>query len=151
CPVDTATERFAREDVTMGGVTIRRGEMVFPVIGSANRDERQFPNPDALDITREPNRHLSFGIGTHFCLGAPLARLEAQIALGTLVRRMPGLGPAVSQKMLRWRGGLVLRGLESLPVVFQRSGERGASATGATRADALRSLTLPARKFYSPT
>ena len=120
CPVETATERYAREDVTMAGVTIRRGEMVFPVIASANRDERQFPDPDALDITREPNRHLSFGIGTHFCLGAPLARLEAQIALGTLLRRMPDLQLAVSPKVLRWRGGLVLRGLESLPVTFDK-------------------------------
>jgi cytochrome P450 PksS len=121
CPVDTATERYAREDVTMDGITIRRGDMVFPVIASANRDERQFSNPDVLDITREPNKHLSFGIGTHFCLGAPLARLEAQIALGTLVRRMPDLRLAVSPTRLRWRSGLVLRGLESLPVKFGRT------------------------------
>ena len=65
-----ATERYAREDVTIAGVTIPRGEMVFAVLASANRDERQFPEPDALDLTREPNKHLSFGLGAHFCLGA---------------------------------------------------------------------------------
>jgi cytochrome P450 len=117
-PVETATERFAREDVTFAGVTIARGDMVFPVLASANRDDRQFPNPDVLDITREPNKHLAFGLGTHFCLGAPLARLEGQIALGTLLRRVPDVRLAVSPKMLRWRGGLVLRGLEALPVTF---------------------------------
>ena len=90
-PVETATERYAREDVTVAGVTIPRGEMVYAVLASANRDERQFPDPDALDITREPNKHLAFGLGTHFCLGAPLARLEGQIAIGTLLRRMPNL------------------------------------------------------------
>ncbi|HKB37605.1 MAG TPA: cytochrome P450 [Gemmataceae bacterium] len=132
-PVELATERYAREDVTMAGVTIPRGGMVFAVIGSANRDERQFPHPDALDIRREPNRHLSFGLGTHFCLGAPLARLEGQIAVGTLLRRFPQLRLAVAPGALRWRGGLLLRGLQSLPVAFRAgstfsplpSGERG--------------------------
>jgi cytochrome P450 PksS len=75
-PVETATERYAREDVTIAGVTIRRGEMVASVLASANRDERQFPNADDLDLSREPNKHLAFGLGTHFCLGAALARLE---------------------------------------------------------------------------
>src|SRR5262245_34008685 len=132
-PVELATERYAREDVTLAGVTIPRGGMVFAVIGSANRDERQFPHPDALDIRREPNRHLSFGLGTHFCLGAPLARLEGQIAIGTLLRRFPQLRLAVAPGELRWRGGLLLRGLQSLPVAFRAgstfsplpSGERG--------------------------
>src|SRR5262249_3776771 len=90
-PVETATERYAREDVTIAGVTIPRGEMVFAVIASANRDERQFANPDTLDITREPNKHLAFGLGAHFCLGAPLARLEGQLAINTLLRRVPDL------------------------------------------------------------
>jgi cytochrome P450 len=86
-----ATERYAREDVTIAGVTIPRGEMVFAVIASANRDERQFANPDALDLTREPNKHLAFGLGMHFCLGASLARLEEQIAINTLLRHVPEL------------------------------------------------------------
>jgi cytochrome P450 PksS len=115
-PVEAATERFAREDVTIAGVTIPRGEMVLAVIASANRDERQFANPDKLDITREPNRHLAFGLGAHFCLGAALARMEGQIAIGTLLRRAPGLRLAVEPGALRWRPGLVLRGLKALPV-----------------------------------
>jgi cytochrome P450 len=117
-PVETATARYAREDVTIAGVTIRRGEMVGAVIASANRDERQFANPDTLDITREPNKHLSFGLGNHFCLGTPLARLEGQIAIGTLLRRVPDLRLNVAAAALRWRRGLVLRGLEALPVAF---------------------------------
>jgi cytochrome P450 PksS len=119
-PVEMATERYAREDVSMGGATIPRGEMVYLVIASANRDERQFANPDALDIAREPNRHLSFGLGAHFCLGAPLARLEGQIAIGTLLRRLPDLRLAVAPSRLRWRHGLLLRGLEALPLRFGR-------------------------------
>jgi cytochrome P450 PksS len=117
-PVETATERYAREDVTVSGVTIPQGSMVFAVIASANRDERQFANADTLDLTREPNRHLSFGLGIHFCLGAPLARLEGQIAINTLLRRLPELRLAVPPGTVRWRGGLVLRGLQNLPVAF---------------------------------
>lgn len=117
-PVFMSTERFAREDVTIQGVKIPRGEMAFGVIGSANRDESVFENADSLDVARENNKHLSFGFGIHFCLGAPLARLEAQIAINTLLNRMPDLrlkGPAAS---LRWRPSLILRGLDALPVRF---------------------------------
>jgi cytochrome P450 len=117
-PVFMSTERYAREDVTLHGVTIPRGEMTFGVIGSANRDENVFENPDALDITREPNKHLSFGQGIHFCLGAPLARMEAQIAINTLLRRMPNMRLKVSADSLRWRPSMILRGLEALPVLF---------------------------------
>lgn len=119
-PVATATERYAREDVTISGVTIPRGETVYAVIASANRDEGQFRDPDILDITREPNRHLSFGLGPHFCLGAPLARLEGQIAIGTILSRLPNLRLSIEFDSLRWRRGLVLRGLESLPVRFAK-------------------------------
>ena len=84
-PLETATERFAREDVSVAGVTIPRGALVYAALASANRDGRQFPDPDRLDLGRDPNRHLAFGLGPHFCLGAPLARLEGQVALGTLV------------------------------------------------------------------
>jgi cytochrome P450 PksS len=124
-PVDLATERYTREDVTMRGVTIPRGAMVYVAIASANRDERYFPNPDALDITREPNKHLSFGLGEHFCLGAPLARLEGQLAINTLLRRLTDLRLTVAPGQLRWRRGLLLRGLEALPVAFGRSGSKG--------------------------
>ena len=120
-PVFMTTERYAREGVTLHGVTIPRGEMTLGVIGSANRDETVFEKPDALDITREPNRHLSFGQGIHFCLGAPLARMEAQIAVNTLLRRMPDLRLKVSPDSLRWRPSMILRGLDSLPILFHSS------------------------------
>lgn len=116
CPVETGTERFAAEDVEVAGTVIPQGSLVFAVIASANRDERQFPNPDVLDITREPNRHLSFGQGIHFCLGAALARLEGQIAISALLDRTREMRLAVPSEALRWRAGLVLRGLEALPV-----------------------------------
>ena len=117
-PVFLATERFAREDVTIHGATIPKGEVAFGVIGSANRDEAAFDDPDRLDLARPNNRHLSFGQGIHYCLGAPLARLEAQIAFDSLLRRLPGLRLAVPAESLRWRRSLVLRGLEALPVAF---------------------------------
>jgi cytochrome P450 len=118
CPVETATERYAREDLTLQGQTIRRGELVLAVIASANRDEHVFARPDELDLTREPNRHLAFGQGSHFCLGAPLARLEGQIAINLLVERLPGLRLAVAPEKLRWRATPVVRGLEALPLAF---------------------------------
>ena len=83
-PLETATERYAREDMVIAGQTIPRGALVFAVLASANRDDRQFDRPDVLDIARQDNRHLSFGQGVHYCLGAPLARLEGQIAIGAL-------------------------------------------------------------------
>ena len=119
-PVQLASERYAREDVTLAGVTIARGEMVHPVLGSANRDDRQFDRPDDLDIARGPNRHVAFGQGVHYCLGAPLARLEGQIAINALLRRMPELRLAVPHESLRRRPSLGLRGLESLPLVLSR-------------------------------
>ena len=117
-PVEKATERYAREDIRLHDVTIPRGDMVLAVLASANRDENQFENPDALDISRDPNRHLSFGQGAHYCLGAPLARMEGQIAIQTMLRRIPDVRLKVSADTLRWRKSLVLRGLEALPVVF---------------------------------
>jgi len=118
CPVEMATERYAREDVTIAGVTIPRGELTLAVIASANRDASYFASPDALDLTRENNRHLAFGHGAHYCVGAPLARLEGQIAIRTLIGRMPDLRLNAAPDQLRWRGGFILRGLEALPVRF---------------------------------
>ncbi len=115
-PLELATERYAREDLAIADVTIPRGSLVFAAIASANRDDRQFSEPDTLDITREPNKHLAFGQGAHFCLGASLARLEGQIAIGALVRRAVQWRLAVEPAALRWRRGLVLRGLKALPV-----------------------------------
>src|SRR5262249_55664728 len=112
-PVEIATERYAREDLAVAGLIIPRGELVYVLLGSATRDGRYFPDPEKFDITREPNKHLAFGLGTHFCLGASLARLEAQVAINTLLRRAPGLRLAVRRETLRWRRGLLLRGLRA--------------------------------------
>jgi cytochrome P450 len=117
-PLETATERYPREDTSVAGVTIPRGELVLAVLASANRDVQQFETPDGLDLGREPNPHVAFGYGMHYCLGASLARLEAQIAIATLFRRVPNLKLAIPPNSLRWKRGLVLRGLESLPVQF---------------------------------
>ena len=117
-PVELATERYAREDVEIAGTTIPRGELVLAVLGSANHDEREFEDPDVLNVTRDPNRHLAFGRGgVHHCLGAPLARMEGQIAISALLRRFPHARLAVVPETLRWRRGLFLRGLHMLPLV----------------------------------
>ncbi|GCE31875.1 polyketide biosynthesis cytochrome P450 PksS [Dictyobacter alpinus] len=118
CPVETATERYAREDITIVGTTIPRGEMVLAAIGSANRDASYFDNPDQLDIARKNNRHLAFGLSSHYCLGAPLARLEGQIAMSALIQRFPALRLNIEPKEIRWHGSFILRGLEALPVAF---------------------------------
>ncbi len=110
------TARIPSEDVTFGSCTIAKGEMVMPFIGAADRDPAQFPEPDRLDIGRSDNRHIAFGWGIHFCLGAPLARLEGQIAINTLLRRFPRLALATDKP--EFRQSLTLRGLASLPVTF---------------------------------
>ena len=117
-PVKTSTIRYAAEDVAVGGLVIPRGEMVLVIITAANRDPDRFPSPDVLDITRPDNKHLAFGHGVHYCLGAPLARLEGEIALGTLLRRMPGLRLGVAPEALTWRPSFGIRGLARLPVCF---------------------------------
>jgi cytochrome P450 PksS len=117
-PVEVATERYAREDVEVAGVAIPAGDMVLGVIGSANRDGTQFADPDVLDLAREPNRHLAFGLGAHYCLGAPLARLEAQVALATLLERAPDLRLSVAPHAVRWRRHAFLRGPRELPLAF---------------------------------
>ena len=101
--------------MTLPSVTIPKGEWAVGVLGSANRDESVFKNADTLDLAREPNPHVAFGHGRHFCLGASLARMEAQIALTTLFARFPGLRLAQPAESLRWRR-LMLRGLVELPV-----------------------------------
>lgn len=115
-PVEQPGPRFAREDVTVRGTTIPRGGAVLTLLAAANRDEEAFERADQLDITREPNRHVAFGLGAHYCLGAPLARLEGRVALLALVQRFPRLRLAVSPEQLEWRRSISLRGLRALPV-----------------------------------
>ena len=103
-------------EVEIGDKRIPRDSVVVSVIGAANRDPKQFADPDRLDVSRKDNRHIAFGFGIHFCLGAHLARLEGQIALGTLLRRMPKL--ALVSDVPKWRESSTLRGLKSLPVTF---------------------------------
>jgi cytochrome P450 len=109
-----ATGRVAKEDLTIGELEVKAGQVVITVLGAANRDPRKFEEPDALDLGRTPNEHLSFGDGIHFCLGAPLARAEGQIAIGALVQRFPNLRPATETP--EWGGTFILRGLKNLPV-----------------------------------
>jgi cytochrome P450 len=115
-PVEITPPRLTREEITLGTVTIPPGMIVAAVLASANHDESRFPDPEALDLARSPNRHVAFGAGSHFCLGAALARMEAEIALTTLFRRFPNLRLAGGPASVRWRRTLPLRGLDALPV-----------------------------------
>ncbi|WP_068504360.1 cytochrome P450 family protein [Paenibacillus kribbensis] len=117
-PSTIAGPRFATEDIELAGQQIKKGDMVIPVLKSANRDERQFSESEELDITRKINRHLAFGHGIHMCLGAPLARVEGDIAFTTLLRRMPNLRLNVPRENVIWSFMLSSQGLTSLPVAF---------------------------------
>jgi cytochrome P450 PksS len=117
-PVLATTVRFAREDVPIGGQVIPKGEKVMVLLGAANHEPGVFENPDNFDITRENNPHLTFSYGIHYCLGAPLARLEGEIAISTLLRRLPNIRPAVPMETLPWIPSLILHGLYRLPIVF---------------------------------
>ena len=128
-PVELATWRFATSPVTIGGQRIEVGEPVLVVLAAADRDPARFEQPDLLDLNRRDNPHLGFGLGIHYCIGAPLARLEAQYALAALLRRLPGLDLAADPAELRWRGGLIMRGLRQLPVHF--AAEAGTPESGA--------------------
>jgi cytochrome P450 len=110
------TARITNAEVEVGGRTLPKGAFVVTAIGAANRDPVHFPDPDRLDIGRADNRHIAFGFGIHFCLGAPLARVEGQLALGALMRRMPKL--RLARTDLEWRESSTLRGLKALPVEF---------------------------------
>lgn len=108
--------RAALEDLEIGGRSIQRGERVFPMLIAADRDPAQFSDPDRLDLSRRDNRHIAFGYGIHYCLGAPLARLEGQIALTALLQRFPDL--RVQTDGLQWAQSFILRGLTALPARF---------------------------------
>lgn len=117
-PVEIATLRIAAEDVKLAGVTIGAGDRIMIGLDAADRDETRFPGADRLDITRTDNPHMAFGHGIHYCLGAPLARLEGQIAIGALLDRYPDIALAVPASDLTWRPGFLLRGLSRLPVTY---------------------------------
>jgi pimeloyl-[acyl-carrier protein] synthase len=110
------TARLAPEDLVIGGKQIKKREAVMAVMAAANRDPDRFPDPDRLDLARKDNRHVAFGWAAHFCFGAPLARIEGQVAFATLLRRLPDL--ALLPEPLVWRQNLGLRGLSALPVAF---------------------------------
>ncbi|MGV2918468.1 cytochrome P450 family protein [Streptomyces alfalfae] len=132
-PVELATWRFATEEMALGGQRIAAGDPVLVVLAAADRDPERFEHPDTLDLSRRDNQHLGYGHGIHYCLGAPLARLEGRTALATLLRRLPDLRLAADPADLRWRGGLIMRGLRTLPVEFT-------SAQDATRTDGTSAL-----------
>jgi cytochrome P450 len=113
-PVEATTYRYAREDIEFAGVSIRRGDIVLGAVASANRDDRQFTTPQALDFDRKSNRHLTFGEGGHYCVGAALARLEARVAFSALLHYFPNMKLDVLETDLKWRPSPVLRGLEKL-------------------------------------
>jgi cytochrome P450 len=110
--------RYATEDVQLSGGVLPAGDPVLANRSAASRDPRAFPDPGLLDLTRSPNPHVGFGYGAHHCLGAQLARMELQIALGSLLTRFPELRFATDEAMLQWKTGLALRGLRSLPVAW---------------------------------
>ncbi|MEZ0091235.1 cytochrome P450 [Streptacidiphilus sp. EB129] len=118
-PVELATWRFATSPITLGGQDIAVGDPVLVVLAGADRDPARFDQPDLLDLERRDNPHLGFGHGIHYCIGAPLARLEAQYALAALLTRLPDLHLTVAPGELRWRGGLIMRGLRQLPVGYR--------------------------------
>ncbi|MFD5106154.1 cytochrome P450 family protein [Streptomyces cinereoruber] len=120
-PVEMATWRYATRALTIGGQEIPAGDPVLVVLAAADRDPERFDGPDVLDLARRDNQHLGYGHGIHYCLGAPLARLEGQAALATLLTRLPDLRLAADPAELRWRGGLIMRGLRTLPVEFSPS------------------------------
>ncbi|SES36053.1 Cytochrome P450 [Streptomyces sp. yr375] len=113
-----AIVRVAAEDVPLGGRTVPAGDLVYLFLSAAGRDPDRHEEPDRLDLTRPAHRHLGFGHGPHFCLGAPLARLETELAIGTLVRRLPELRLAVEPAELEWRPNPLQRRLTALPVTY---------------------------------
>jgi cytochrome P450 len=115
-PALLAIRRFPTEDITVGGVTVPAGDTVLLSLSAASRDPARFPDPDRLDLGREASGHLALGHGIHYCLGAPLARAETEIALVALLERFPEL--ALAEGGLRWRRSLRARGLVALPVTY---------------------------------
>jgi cytochrome P450 len=114
--VAVGTFRFTTEEITLGDVTIPAGEILALSMNSAHRDSAKYPEPDRLDVTRCPKNHLGFGHGTHYCIGAPLARIQLEVALTSLLTRFPDLRLAAPADELEWEHGALMRGLRKLPV-----------------------------------
>lgn len=117
-PVINSTMRLAAEDILINGIKIKKGEGVLVIFLSANQDETKFDNSLSFDITRKKNKHLAFGYGIHFCIGAPLARLECEIAINTILDRLPNIKFDPTSDSLEWRASNIIRGLKKFPVVF---------------------------------
>ncbi|MGK0698820.1 cytochrome P450 family protein [Priestia flexa] len=115
-PVEFSTDRWARESFTFMGQQVQKGDHVIVSLASADRDPEIFSNPEKLDITREKNPHLAFGKGIHYCLGAPLARLEGEVAIRVLLEEFPNVGLAANLSDLEWRQSFIIRGLKELPI-----------------------------------
>lgn len=118
-PVETPTMRWAFEDVEISGVTIPQGDLVLPSLLAANRDPLYFENPHHFDITRNPNKHIAFGNGIHYCLGAPLARMEGSIAINALLGRFPNIHLSVNYDEIEWTPSILIHGMTSLPVSYR--------------------------------
>ena len=112
--------RFVRKDIELGGIRLKRGEKIMPMLAAANLDPQANPDPEKLDLARKPNRHLAFGTGIHFCLGHQLARLEGVCGLKALFRRWPKLALAVDEKKIKWRQRPGLKAVDHLPVTIAR-------------------------------
>ncbi|MNE55445.1 Cytochrome P450 [compost metagenome] len=117
-PVEFSTGRWAREDFNFKGKEFKKGDLVIIALNSANHDPRQFESPDVFDITREKSPHLAFGKGIHLCLGAPLARLEGEIAIHSLLQRYPNLRLNAGIDELEWRPGMIVRGVKEIPLTL---------------------------------
>ncbi len=117
-PVERSFSRWAATDTELGGQQIQQGDLVMGILGAANHDPEKFPNPEVLDLSRDAKRQLAFGHGMHFCLGAPLARLEGEIALNSLLQNLPNLRLGIREEELTWRTFPMFRGLNQFPVVW---------------------------------
>ncbi|WKA59624.1 cytochrome P450 [Planococcus shenhongbingii] len=118
-PVEFSTSRWANEDMEFRGKRIQRGDLVVVSLNAANHDPEKFKDPQLYDIQREKSPHLAFGMGIHFCLGAPLARLEGEIAISSLLKRFPKLKLAIDESELVWRPGMIVRGVKEIPLLVE--------------------------------
>lgn len=117
-PVEFSTSRWAGEDMEFKGQPIKKGDLVIIVLNAANHDPNQFKDPEILDITREKSKHLAFGKGIHACLGAPLARLEGEIAITGFFKRYPDAKMLADKNDLEWRSGMIVRGVREIPLLL---------------------------------